>query len=169
MRLWRLVKTRRTWRGKLRYVLDVGAELTPRENGLVTRHRVGRHELAAGPAALEADETTESWLDLANEVEGWGQQAVRKAIRLKSVGLWTALVSAPREARLTVGDLIAGKTFEADDVVELAMLMNLVAAGFEALQEKLNLLAAHDAEDEALTDDESDDDGVPPSAWGRNV
>ena len=167
MRLYRSYRTRRTWWLWPRYVLRVGVELTREEAGLIARHHLAGDELAAGPAALDADEIAESALDLAREVDGWGDRATSKAIVLKTTGIWTALVRANREARITIGELVSGRTFEAADVVELAMLLNLVTSGFEALQEKVAMLAAFEAGEEDLSETETDDDGVSPADWGR--
>ena len=167
MRLYRSYRTRRTWWLALRYELRVGIELTRQEATVIARHRLAADELAAGPMALELDDRAESALDLAREVEGWDTAATGKAIKLKARGIVTALVTANREARLTVGQLIAGTTFECADVVEAGMMLNEISAGFEALQEKVAMLIAFDAGEESITEPETEDDGVPPSEWGR--
>lgn len=167
MRLYIARKTRRWSILRPRYVLQASVELTLVEARIIAQHCLQGDELAAGPAALEADEAGESALDLARDVDGWDDHAVRKAVRLKVNGLWLALVAANTEARITIGELIAGRTFEASDVVELAMLQNLIEVGFEALQDKVAMLAAYDSGDELLSEDEDDDEGTAPQEWGK--
>ena len=167
MRLYRAYATRRTWLLKTRYVLRFGLELTRAEAGVIARHWLAADELAVSPAGLEADEQAESSLDLAREVDGWNDRAVAKAIGLKTKGIWTALITANREARITVGELVAGRTFEASDAVELMMMVNLIEEAFEALQDKIQVLIAFENSEEQLSENEAEDDGTAPSEWGR--
>ena len=167
MKLWRSYSERVTGTLRPRYGLTVRLEVTAEERAIIDRHALHDDELWAGPAALEADASAESALDLARHETDWDAKHTAKAITLKSKGIWTALVTANREARITVDQLIEGRTFEADDVVELQMAWGGIKSGTDALKAKLATLKAYDEGFEDLTGDDARDEGVPPSDWGR--
>ena len=66
-----------------------------------------------------------------------------------------------------MGELVAGRTFEASDAVELMMMVNLIEEAFEALQDKIQVLIAFENSEEQLSENEAEDDGTAPSEWGR--
>ena len=71
MKLWRSYSERVTGTLRPRYGLTVRLEVTAEESVIICRHALHHDELWAGPAALEADASAESALDLARHETGW--------------------------------------------------------------------------------------------------
>ena len=97
----------------------------------------------------------------------WDAKHTHKAAALKLKGIWTALVTANFEARITVAQLLKGASFSAHDVVELWATENGIKAGVNVLEAKIGRLRKFDERFEDVREPEDHDDGIPPADWGR--
>ena len=167
MKVWQAYseQARGIWRP--RYVLEMRAELDEQEQEISMRHWLWDDELWIGPAAAQRDAEALSALDLARYETEWDAIHTRKAAGLKVKGIWTALVTAQGEARVTLGQLIGGRTFVAHDVVELWATENGIKAGVHACEAKLRRLQQFSDRHEDVSAPPQRDDGIAPSDWGR--
>ena len=153
--------------GRTRYVMAVQAEPSPDERDAIVRHRLFGDECYASPAALQRDAEAESAFDLAGAVTGWSGASASKAMALQARGLWRALILRRLEASLSVAELLAGRSYGADDIVELTAAENAIRAGVKALEAKIDKLTAYTRGDEDLSQPAPRDDGIKAADWPR--
>ncbi len=155
-----------TYRRRKGYRLSAKLELEPEEAWLIERHDLGVFDLWLSATAIELELAAESDLDLGHEIEERDQAHLAKALRRNLRGIFTALVTARREARLSVAEAIAGKVFEAMLAHECAAAEAGIRAGTAALDKQLELLRRFDRGEEELNPIEADHGGaVPPGRW----
>ena len=170
MRVWAQYATRRFSIFRPRYLLHVKGDTDDAELQLLRRHRMFGDELFLGRAATDAERQAESRFDLALEVDGYGRLAMRKRRQLRREGLALAWFAARRETRCSVGELLAGKSFVAHDVVELSETENGIVKAVKALKQKLEKLAAYDQGTEWASEPEADPDATAgPAEWMRRA
>ena len=129
------------------------------------QHGIGGQELWVSSTAIALEQQAESCFDLAAEISGARDHAhIAKAMQLNLRGL-SFERAARREARVDVGEMLAGKCFDAMTVAECAAAEIGIRRGFEALQKQMLLLARYDAGEEDLTDPEQTSGGLPPGQW----
>ena len=169
MRLW-LAKSeaRAGLFGGLVYRLSMALDISGAELSAIRRHGLETSEVWASPAALAFDAEAEAAFDKAAVVTFGGWKAANKNLGWSARGLWLAR-GGDREGRVCVGDLLAGKVLEADEVAELLAAEAGVRAGFDALAKKLRVLEDYEIGGEDLAEPTVPDSGIPARDWVRMV
>ena len=148
------------------YQLRVGLDVDDDELAIIEAHDLADIEMWASPAALDFDADAERAFGAAQHVEGWDVGSVGKWIGHNANGL-RAKRDGDREARVTVGDLLAIHVLEAEEVNELVHAERGIRAALVGLIERVAAADSFGNGEEVIVEPPPSADAnlVPPALW----
>ena len=165
MRLWVQRSVTADWWGRKLYRLTLAVEVDAVEQKLIASHDLAVVEVWASPVALAMDAEAERSFAQAAVAGGWHFGDSARQIGLLRAGL-RAAAEGMGEARVTVGDLMAGVALEAGEARELTLAEQGVRDGFEAIETRLEALIGFEDGAVSVFDwPQPEDAGTPAVGW----
>lgn len=155
---------RRDWLGRRWYQLAITAETNVVEREIFETHALWDVDVYVSPVFVAQEQAAVGCFEASQETEGWGNAVAWRRLRLDREGL-AARRASHLESHITVRHLVAGSMHEARDIGELLSLEGGVRTGFDALRQRLEILARYDAGDVLVVNDDTADAGVGPTKW----
>ena len=121
--------------GKVAYILDARAELTPDEKTLVSKHSLGR-------IVIYDSEARTKRLQASAQLSGGGL--------LGTVGSIASAALAAMSLQITIDSLVAGHHIECKTMVELVGAEVAIREGCETLRTFLDLAVTFDGREETM-------------------
>lgn len=164
MHLWhRLSMRARWWWRRPVYRLELRLEPTADEDATIRRHRLEGDMLYVGPIAEGHEDKALSALELARDAAHDLNRGKARQLRWKA---FAEMRAARREARCSLAEALAGKSFESEEAAELSAVLAAIGSAVNGLHQKLELMAALEIGAEGKrTPREPQDEGVPPAGW----
>ena len=159
---------RRDWLGRPVYRLALRLLVSDVEAETIVNLHLADVEIWASAAALDFDHEARAIFERASVLPLGGWRVLVRNVATILHGMRVAR-RGDREARVTVGDLLGGAEFEADEVAELIMTAEGVKAGFAGFLARFERLVHYVDGSREVIEVTGGDDGIGPREWVRLV